>query len=63
MTKGQAYRIPFSRFQPQLVNMAQNKTKKVLMKTSHCDTPNGRLSYAKVCNPVTKTKTKILSRQ
>ena len=65
MTKGQTYRIPFSRVLPQVVNMAQNKTKKVLMKTSHCDTPNGRLSYAKVCKLVTKTKTKTktLSRQ
>ena len=38
----------FFRARPVLVNMAMNKTKKVLMKTSHCDTPNGRLSYAKV---------------
>ena len=31
-----------------MVNMAMNKTKKVLMKVSHCPTPNGRLDYAKV---------------
>ena len=62
-TSAQKYRIIFSRFGPNLVNMAQNKTKKVLMKTSHCDTPNSRLSYAKVCNLVIKNKTKILYRQ
>ena len=33
---------------PQLVNMAQNKTKKALMKVSHCGTPNNRLDYARV---------------
>ena len=38
-----------------MINMAQNKTKKVLMKTSHCNTPNGRLDYAKVENRFTST--------